>query len=444
MDDLFSVDDSGKEFEPLASRMRPVILEDYIGQEHLLGSNGPLFKMAQKGIVRSMILWGPPGTGKTTLAGIIANKADAHVDNVSAVSSGVKEIRDVVTKAQSRWSNFKKKTVMILDEIHALSKNQQDVLLPYLENNTITLIGCTTENPSFALNNALMSRSRTYVLKSLSDENIESLLLKAIRDKDNGLGLAGLRLEAGVIDLMIRASGGDARTALNILEMASDFAEDNGSGFYVITKNILGNVDPHIMYDNNGDLHFELLSALHKSVRGSNPDGAIYWCARLLESGCSPEIVARRLTAIASEDIGNADPGALTMAISAWDAYKRMGLAEGGRAIAHLAVYLACAPKSNSVYLAWGKAKSIVKETGGLNVPMHLRNAPTSLMKEQGYSQNYRYAHNEEFAYAAGETYLPSEIKDSIFYEPTERGREQSIKKRMEWYAMLDKNFISK
>ncbi|PPC77050.1 recombination factor protein RarA [Pokkaliibacter plantistimulans] len=436
--DLFSQDEP-QGWQPLASRMRPNRLADYVGQQHLLGEGKPLRMALDQGRLHSMILWGPPGVGKTTLAKLVAENASAHFVTLSAVLAGVKDIRDVVEMARQRQMQSGKKTLLFVDEVHRFNKSQQDAFLPHVEEGLLIFVGATTENPSFALNNALLSRARVYLLKSLTEDDLVLMLHQALTQAK---GLADLQLQLSDQQLckIAKAADGDGRTVLNLLELVSDIAELRADGSRVVDEIALAEVlmQGGRRFDRQGDMFYDQISAFHKSVRGSSPDGALYWFARMLDGGCDPLYVARRLLAIASEDIGNADPRALQITLNAWDIFERVGPAEGERAIAQAAVYCACAPKSNAVYSAWKAAQQIVRETGSLEVPHHLRNAPTGLMQSLGYGAEYRYAHDEPDAYAAGEHYLPEEIFNQRFYQPTERGLERKIGEKLSYLRQLD------
>ncbi len=438
----YSLDFSGDEdFRPLAARMRPQTIEQYIGQQHLLGQGKPLRKALEGGHIHSMILWGPPGTGKTTLAEVAANYASAEVERVSAVTSGVKEIRAAIEKAREN-KMAGRRTILFVDEVHRFNKSQQDAFLPHIEDGTVTFIGATTENPSFELNNALLSRARVYKLTSLSNQEIRQALEQAIGDEQKGLGKIPAQFNDNVLDRLAELVNGDARMSLNYLELLYDMAAENPQGEKVITLELLAQVagEKVARFDNKGDVWYDLISAVHKSIRGSNPDGALYWAARMISAGCDPLYIARRLLAIASEDIGNADPRAMQVALSAWDCFTRVGPAEGERAIAQAIVYLACAPKSNAVYSAWKQALSDAHNLPEYEVPHHLRNAPTNLMKDLGYGAEYRYAHDEPGAYAAGEQYLPPQMVGKRYYQPTNRGLETKIGEKLDYLASLDTN----
>ncbi|MFZ7187740.1 replication-associated recombination protein A [Avibacterium avium] len=426
------------DFRPLAARMRPTHLDEYYGQSHLIGVGKPLRKAIEAGHIHSMILWGPPGTGKTTLAEIIAQRINAEVERISAVTGGVKEIREAIERAkQNRLAG--QRTILFVDEVHRFNKSQQDAFLPYIEDGTVIFIGATTENPSFELNNALLSRARVYVLKSLTAQEIEQVLQRAINDKEKGLGNLDLILEDNLLSMLAEYVNGDARLALNSLELMADMAEEGKNGKFLhhtLLTEVLG--ERQARFDKQGDRFYDLISALHKSVRGSAPDAALYWYARILTAGGDPLYVARRLLAIASEDVGNADPRAMQVALAAWDCFTRVGAAEGERAIAQAIVYLAVAPKSNAVYQAFNAAKKMAVESPDYDVPEHLRNAPTHLMKELGFGAEYRYAHNEENAYAAGENYFPEALKDTQYYFPVARGMEIQIGEKLEKLRQLD------
>ncbi|MDH2997781.1 recombination factor protein RarA [Pasteurellaceae bacterium LFhippo2] len=430
--------DFSEDFRPLSARMRPRNLAEYVGQSHLIGEGKPLRRAIEAGHSHSMIFWGPPGTGKTTLAEIIAAELDAEVERISAVTSGIKEIREAIDKAKLNRQTGRR-TLLFVDEVHRFNKSQQDAFLPHIEDGTIIFIGATTENPSFELNNALLSRARIYILKSLQAVDILKILQNAIADKERGLGAEQLILEDNVLELLADYVNGDGRFALNCLELMCDMAEPSSQG-KVLNRTLLTEVlgERQARFDKGGDRFYDLISALHKSVRGSSPDGALYWYARILIAGGDPLYVARRLLAIASEDVGNADPRAMQVAIAAWDCYTRVGAYEGERAIAQAIIYLAVAPKSNAVYNAFNEAKRLAKEAKDYDVPEHLRNAPTNLMKSLGYGEEYRYAHNEPNAYAAGESYFPKELKGTQFYFPNERGMEKQIKEKMAWLQSLD------
>ncbi|EPW4774873.1 TPA: replication-associated recombination protein A [Vibrio parahaemolyticus] len=421
--------------------MRPQTIEQYIGQQHILGPGKPLRRALEAGHVHSMILWGPPGTGKTTLAEVAANYANAEVERVSAVTSGVKEIRAAIEKAREN-KMAGRRTILFVDEVHRFNKSQQDAFLPHIEDGTVTFIGATTENPSFELNNALLSRARVYKLTSLDKEEISLALNQAINDKERGLGDTPANFADNVLDRLAELVNGDARMSLNYLELLYDMAEENDQGEKEITLKLLAEVagEKVSRFDNKGDIWYDLISAVHKSIRGSNPDAALYWAARMIAAGCDPLYIARRLLAIASEDVGNADPRAMQVALSAWDCFTRVGPAEGERAIAQAIVYLACAPKSNAVYVAWKQALTDAHNLPEYEVPHHLRNAPTSLMKDMGYGAEYRYAHDEPGAYAAGEQYLPTEMADRKYYQPTNRGLETKIGEKLDYLAKLDAN----
>ncbi|CAM2834519.1 replication-associated recombination protein A [Vibrio diazotrophicus] len=436
----YSLDFSGDEdFRPLAARMRPQTVDQYIGQQHILGVGKPLRKALEAGQIHSMILWGPPGTGKTTLAEVAANYANAEVERVSAVTSGVKEIRLAIEKARENKLTGRR-TILFVDEVHRFNKSQQDAFLPHIEDGTVTFIGATTENPSFELNNALLSRARVYKLTSLSKEEILQALEQAVNDSERGLGKTKAVFKDNVLERLSELVNGDARMSLNYLELLYDMAEEDSDGNKLITLSLLAEVagEKVSRFDNKGDIWYDLISAVHKSIRGSNPDGALYWAARMISAGCDPLYIARRLLAIASEDIGNADPRAMQVALSAWDCFTRVGPAEGERAIAQAIVYLACAPKSNAVYSAWKQALSDAHNLPEYEVPHHLRNAPTSLMKDLGYGAEYRYAHDEPGAYAAGERYLPPEMTGTRYYQPTNRGLETKIGEKLDYLADLD------
>lgn len=435
----YSLDFSaGEDFRPLAARMRPVTVEQYIGQQHILGEGKPLRRALEAGQIHSMILWGPPGTGKTTLAEVAAHYANAEVERVSAVTSGVKDIRAAIEKARENKQTGRR-TILFVDEVHRFNKSQQDAFLPHIEDGTVTFIGATTENPSFELNNALLSRARVYKLTSLTNDDILHVVNQAVEDKDRGLGVTDADFHDHVLERLAELVNGDARMALNYLELLYDMAEDR-DGRKQVTLPLLAEVagEKVARFDNKGDMWYDLISAVHKSIRGSNPDGALYWAARMITAGCDPLYIARRLLAIASEDVGNADPRAMQVALSAWDCFTRVGPAEGIRAIAQAIVYLACAPKSNAVYTAWAQALQDAQNQPEYEVPHHLRNAPTRLMKEMGYGEEYRYAHDEPGAYAAGENYFPPEMAQTRYYFPTNRGLETKIGEKLDYLASLD------
>ena len=426
---------SSDEFQPLAARMRPRNLSEYIGQSQLLGKDKPLPKAIEAGHLHSMILWGPPGTGKTTLAEIIAHHANAKVERISAVTSGIKDIREAIERAKINQQSGVR-TILFVDEVHRFNKSQQDAFLPYVENGTVTFIGATTENPSFELNSALLSRARVYLLKSLTNEDIEQILQQAMNDPERGYGKRNITLLDETKKQIAEFVGGDARRALNTLELLVDMS-DGKTLTSELLKEVIG--ERSARFDNQGDRYYDLISAVHKSIRGSAPDAALYWYARIISAGGDPLYVARRLLAIASEDVGNADPRAMQVALAAWDCFTRVGPAEGERAIAQAIVYLACAPKSKAVYLAFNQAMKDATSNPDYDVPEHLRNAPTSLMKDLGYGAQYRYAHDEPNAYAAGENYFPPEMADSKYYHPTQRGAEKNYAEKLAWLEAQNK-----
>ena len=429
----FEIDDS---FKPLAARMRPLNLDDYVGQEHILSKGMPLRSAIEQGKCHSLIFWGPPGTGKTTLAEIIANSTNAEIERVSAVTSGIKEIRQAIENARQRAIHQQRRTVLFVDEVHRFNKSQQDAFLPHIEDGTIIFIGATTENPAFELNQAVLSRARVYTLKKLTKANLRSVLDKALASEH----LFAIDISSDAQKQLIACADGDARRLLNLLENCLDSITTTNNTKAVSVEQVMqvaGN--KMALYDKGGDAFYDMISAFHKSVRGSDPDAALYWYARILTGGGDALYVARRLLAIASEDIGNADPRAMQLAINAWDTFVRVGPSEGERAIAQACVYMALAPKSNAVYQAFSQAKALAKETATLDVPFHLKNATSSITKELGHGQEYRYAHNEVNAFAAGENYFPQEISQTQFYQPSERGLEKQLKDKLEYLRQLNK-----
>jgi putative ATPase len=423
--DLFSNDDALAAERPLADRMRPATLDEFSGQSHLLEDGKPLRRAIEQGRAHSMIFWGPPGTGKTTLARLVAASTDSHFIGLSAVMAGVKDIRAAVQEAREQRQMNHRGTVLFLDEVHRFNKSQQDAFLPFVEDGTLTFIGATTENPSFELNNALLSRARVYVLKMLTQEELIQVLQRALADDERGpAGTA----TAAAIELMAAAADGDARRALNFLELAADLAVDAEIDESIVKSVVAGG---RRRFDKQGEYFYDQISALHKSIRGSDPDASLYWLMRMLDGGCDPLYVARRMIRVASEDIGNADPRALQLALNAWEALERLGSPEGELALAQAVVYLACAAKSNAVYKAAKAATRDAHEFGSLEVPLHLRNAPTRLMKELGYGEKYRYAHDEADAIAAGESYFPEDMPAVKYYHPVPRGLEIRIGEKL-------------
>ncbi len=423
---------AGARYQPLAARMRPTDLEQYFGQQHLLAPGKPLREALDAGVLHSMVLWGPPGVGKTSLAKLIAHLCDAHFISVSAVLAGVKEIRAAIDEAKQQAQRGRQ-TILFIDEVHRFNKAQQDAFLPFVEDGTVIFIGATTENPSFELNNALLSRTRVYRLQSLGDTALLDILLRALAAQNTAPVISDEQLLR-----LVAAADGDARRALNLLELTLDMLsmrELDTLDDAVLEEVLAGSVR---RFDKGGDIFYDQISALHKAVRGSSPDAALYWYVRMLDGGCDALYIARRVVRMATEDIGNADPRALQLALNAWDVQERLGSPEGELAIAQAVVYLASAAKSNAVYNAFNAVRADISEQPSYDVPLHLRNAPTKLMKNSGYGAEYRYSHDEPQGYAAGENYFPPELKDKQYYEPVDRGLEKKIAEKMAWLRQLD------
>ncbi|SDZ81805.1 replication-associated recombination protein A [Microbulbifer marinus] len=437
MSDLFQ---STPKHQPLAARMRPESLAQYVGQAHLLGPGKPLREAVERGQLHSMVLWGPPGVGKTTFARLLAKECDARFATLSAVLAGVKEIRQAVAEAEQHHAQFGRGTILFVDEVHRFNKAQQDAFLPYVEEGTVTFVGATTENPSFELNNALLSRCRVYLLRSIAEEDLLALMSRALRE-DEELARRDIAIDEAVLAKIANAADGDARSALNLLEIACDLAREEG-GRLVIDEDVLAEVLSADVrrFDKGGDYFYDQISAMHKSVRGSDPDAALYWFARMLDGGCDPLYIARRVVRMASEDIGNADPRALQLALNAWDVQERLGSPEGELAIAQAVAYLAVAAKSNAVYTAYKRVIADVRRDPSYDVPIHLRNAPTKLAKSMAHGAEYRYAHDEPDAFAAGENYFPEEIASRSYYQPVPRGLELKIGEKLERLRSLNRD----
>lgn len=432
-------------YRPLAARLRPTSVKEFIGQPHLLSPGRSIFEAIEHQQPHSMILWGPPGVGKTTLAKIIANACECHFESISAVLAGVKEIRSTIEQAKFQQLNSARKTILFVDEVHRFNKAQQDAFLPHIEDGTILFIGATTENPSFELNNALLSRARVYLLKALTKVDLIAVIDNALTDESRGLGKLKLKLTDDQKSTLAKTGDGDARRTLNYLEVLSDMAEPINGKCQINDEHISQVIEEsYRRFDKGGDSFYEQISALHKSVRGSSPDGTLYWLTRMLDGGCDPIYIARRLTRMATEDIGLADPRALQVTLNSWDAYTRLGSPEGDLALAQAAVYLAVAPKSNAMYTAFGSARKTIADQGSLEVPLHLRNTTTNLNKELGYGEEYRYAHDENDAFAAGEKYLPEEIQKDQFYNPKQSGLEIRIKEKMDKFRQLNQQAKNK
>ncbi|MDP7155662.1 MAG: replication-associated recombination protein A [Arenicellales bacterium] len=430
-------------YQPLADRCRPISFDQVVGQQHLVGEERGFRLSLDQGSVYSMILWGPPGSGKTTLARLIANCVDAEFIAISAVTSGIKDIRSAIETARAQKASGRS-TILFVDEVHRFNKSQQDGFLPHIEDGTIVFIGATTENPSFELNNALLSRVRVHLLNALDDEAIKSVVRRALSDTERGVGKLKLTLSADALDALVKQADGDARRALNILEVVASLKSDeesrevDGNNIATAAGELL------VRFDKRGDLFYEQISALHKAVRGSNPDGALYWFARMVEGGADPHYLARRLVRMAVEDIGNADLRALRLALDGWETYDRLGSPEGELALAQVVAYLAVAPKSNAVYRAFGSAMQDARESGAAAVPEHLRNAPTRLMKSMGYGKGYRYAHDEEGGFSSGQTYFPESLGERCYYHPVQRGLEIKIGQRLSELRAVDQKKGSK
>lgn len=422
--------------EPLAARMRPQDLTEFCGQQHILAPGKPLYMALQQQRLHAMILWGPPGTGKTTFAQLLAHHMHTEFMAISAVLAGVKDIRAALEHGVARIKAGELPPILFVDEVHRFNKAQQDAFLPYVEQGEVIFIGATTENPSFELNNALLSRCRVYVFKALTEADMINILQRALMDKKRGLGALRLHLPEQLLTKLALAADGDARQALNWLELLSTLADEHGE---ISEEAVLQVVGARVgRYDKGGDLFYDHISILHKAVRGSSPDAALYWLARMIVGGCEPLYIARRIVRMATEDIGNADPRALELALNAWDVQERLGSPEGELALAQAVVYMACAPKSNAIYKAWRAVQAAAKKHANLPIPSRFRNAPTRLLKEIGAGQEYRYAHDEPYAYAAGEKYFPDEMDVQQYYEPTEYGLEKKIKEKLAFLKKLD------